>query len=314
MEISHLRDLGEFGMDDPGFIHQWPINSLEELSAVSVEDSLEDSVNHSFSHPMFSLIPSPEASHIDISRPSKMLRTDSWDSSNAGAVSNPQATSFPNQVLSSNSTYANQFGILKHKEDKQSSKSIATFTSNTLASEGSFGNQNCVLKPCQGAKRISRITRLSGNQDHVMAERKRREKLNQRFIALSAVIPGLKKTDKASVLGDAIKYLKQLQERVKMFEEQDRKKSIESAIFVKQYDLYASGDHSSLFEPLPEIEARFCDKDVLIRIHCEKRKGVLEKTVTEIEKLHLSIINSSVMAFGSCTLDITIIAQVIPHN
>lgn len=30
-------------------------------------------------------------------------------------------------------------------------------------------------------------------QDHVIAERKRREKLSQRFIALSAVVPGLKK-------------------------------------------------------------------------------------------------------------------------
>lgn len=33
----------------------------------------------------------------------------------------------------------------------------------------------------------------SHNQEHVMAERKRREKLTQRFIALSAVVPGLKK-------------------------------------------------------------------------------------------------------------------------
>jgi hypothetical protein len=30
-------------------------------------------------------------------------------------------------------------------------------------------------------------------RDHVMAERKRREKLSQRFIALSSILPGLKK-------------------------------------------------------------------------------------------------------------------------
>lgn len=33
----------------------------------------------------------------------------------------------------------------------------------------------------------------SHNQDHILAERKRREKLSQRFIALSAIVPGLKK-------------------------------------------------------------------------------------------------------------------------
>jgi hypothetical protein len=33
----------------------------------------------------------------------------------------------------------------------------------------------------------------SQNQDHILAERKRREKLSQRFIALSKIVPGLKK-------------------------------------------------------------------------------------------------------------------------
>ncbi|KAM7474193.1 hypothetical protein LguiB_021436 [Lonicera macranthoides] len=60
---------------------------------------------------------------------------------------------------------------------------------------------------------------------------------------------------------------------------------------------------------LPEVEASFCDKDVLIRIHCEKRKGVIEKPVAEVEKLQLLVINSSAMSFGSSALDITIIAQ-----
>ncbi|KAF7055590.1 hypothetical protein CFC21_063098 [Triticum aestivum] len=52
-------------------------------------------------------------------------------------------------------------------------------------------------------------------QDHIMAERKRREKINQRFIELSAVIPGLKKMDKGTILADATRYVKELQERVK---------------------------------------------------------------------------------------------------
>lgn len=34
---------------------------------------------------------------------------------------------------------------------------------------------------------------LSQAQEHIIAERSRREKLNQKFIALSALIPGLKK-------------------------------------------------------------------------------------------------------------------------
>ncbi|KAG6409082.1 hypothetical protein SASPL_132114 [Salvia splendens] len=58
---------------------------------------------------------------------------------------------------------------------------------------------------------------------HSLAEKKRREKLSQRFVALSALIPGLKKMDKASILGDAIEHMKGLEERVKGLEERARK-------------------------------------------------------------------------------------------
>lgn len=128
--------------------------------------------------------------------------------------------------------------------------------------------------------------------------------------------------DKASVLGDAIKYMKQLQEKVKTLEEQNRKKNMESVVFVKKSQIFADEDNSSsdenvsggpVNEPLPEIEARVCDKNVLIRIHCEKRKGILEKTIAEVEKFHLTVINTSCMTFGSASLDVTIIAQVLFH-
>lgn len=123
--------------------------------------------------------------------------------------------------------------------------------------------------------------------------------------------------DKASVLGDAIKYIKVLQDRVKTLEEQTRKKSMESVVFVKKYKIYTGNENSPsdenfIDEPLPEIEARFSDnKDVLVRIHCEKRKGILEKTVAEIEKLHLSVVNISSLTFGDSALDITVIAKVL---
>ncbi|CAN4107875.1 unnamed protein product [Withania somnifera] len=212
---------------------------------------------------------------------------------------------------------------MKPKEETTFSSSSITFATeqhhnNNMVSQDSFANQNYMFKA--NNKGVSANGKLTQAQDHIIAERKRRERLSQRFIALSALIPGLKKMDKASVLGDAIKYLKQLQERVKMLEEQTKKKSVESVVFVKKYELYGDGENSSsdenyssgtvpADEPLPETEARISEKDVLIRIHCEKRKGIVEKTVAEIEKLHLSVINTTALSFGTSALDITIIAQ-----
>ncbi|CAI0430708.1 unnamed protein product [Linum tenue] len=153
-------------------------------------------------------------------------------------------------------------------------------------------------------------------QDHILAERKRREKLSQRFIALSSIVPGLKKMDKASVLGDAIKYVKHLQEKIKQLEEQTKKRTVESVVLVKRYHLPAADDdddHSNSSSnddaELPEIEARASERDVMIRIHCEKQPGVLAKVLSEVESLRLSIVNSSVLPFGNSTLDITIVAQ-----
>ncbi|KAL9243019.1 hypothetical protein vseg_016960 [Gypsophila vaccaria] len=54
--------------------------------------------------------------------------------------------------------------------------------------------------------------------NHVEAERQRREKLNQRFYALRAVVPNISKMDKASLLGDAISYITELQMKLRVLE------------------------------------------------------------------------------------------------
>ncbi|XP_016507543.1 transcription factor bHLH18 [Nicotiana tabacum] len=156
-------------------------------------------------------------------------------------------------------------------------------------------------------------------QDHVMAERKRRERLTQRFIALSTLIPNLKKLDKASVLGDAIKYIKQLEEQVKTLEEKAKNCSDESAVAVKRarvlssYDEYSSSsdENSSIStdRSFPDIEVRVSDGNFMISIYCKKQTGIIKEIYNEVEKLHLSIISSSVMPFGYSTTHMTIIAQ-----
>lgn len=114
--------------------------------------------------------------------------------------------------------------------------------------------------------------------------------------------------DKASILEDAISYLKKLQDKVKSLE----------GILVSSSDEIISNssgstitDSSSSSSSLPEIEARVCNKDVLIQVLCHKKKGALGKIVGEIGKLNLSVVNSSVITFGDSALNVSLVAQVI---
>ncbi|KAF7070016.1 hypothetical protein CFC21_075575 [Triticum aestivum] len=159
-------------------------------------------------------------------------------------------------------------------------------------------------------------------QDHIIAERRRREKINQRFIELSTVIPNLKKMDKATILGDAVKYVRELQDKVKTMEDDDSAAAtttttIRSAVLVSKKIKSDDDDEDedageSSHSGLPEIEVRVSgEKTVLVRIHCKNARGLLVRVLAEVEELRLAITHTSVMPFPADTAIITITAKVL---
>uniref|UniRef100_A0A0D9WWT1 BHLH domain-containing protein n=1 Tax=Leersia perrieri TaxID=77586 RepID=A0A0D9WWT1_9ORYZ len=72
-------------------------------------------------------------------------------------------------------------------------------------------------KGASGSRKVGAVQGdFSGN--HVMKERRRREKLNEKFIILRSLVPFMTKMDKASILGDTIEYVKQLRKRIQDLE------------------------------------------------------------------------------------------------
>ncbi|KAG2298643.1 hypothetical protein Bca52824_035115 [Brassica carinata] len=141
-----------------------------------------------------------------------------------------------------------------------------------------------------------------------------------KFIALSALLPGLKKAHKITVLDDAISRLKQLQEQIrKLNEEKEATRHMESMILVNKSKVFfneeaslsssSSSDHEQFDQQLPKIEAKVAQNEVLIRIHCEKSKGSMIDILNTIENLQLLVENSIVLPFGNSILDITVLAQ-----
>ncbi|XP_050292039.1 transcription factor bHLH25-like isoform X1 [Quercus robur] len=333
MEISSAKWLSELGMDEYNYIHQSHTNTLDGFTTHDMATAMVENFQQSLSSESYSSYPTftekatttlSNTSAETFQRPAKQPKTNSWDSCITDHVSPIPSSS---HILS----FENSISMLTNPQEFYGSHDSSLKLNNEMVSQAnihfppliskdSFENQDYAPKASlQGIKRTySSMTRNPSNaQDHIIAERRRREKLGERFIALSAIVPGLKKMDKASVLGEAINYVKELQERIKLFEEQTKKRTVESVVFVKKSQLSADDDTSSCNEnsdnysdeALLEIEARISEKDVLIRIHCEKQKGAIVKILSEIEKLHLIVVNSSVLPFGNSTIDITIIAQ-----
>ncbi|CAK7355426.1 unnamed protein product [Dovyalis caffra] len=201
-------------------------------------------------------------SQVSIERPAKQPKT----SQHASPSSSSDTISFHNSNSPPATTSQRIYGL--------GNSTLAP--KNDVGSDGYINYEMIQHVMSKVAKKISAIMSRSAlrGQDHVLAERKRREMLSQRFIALSAVVPGLKKVS----------------------DDEDSSST----------DVNSDG---CCDQPLPEIETRVSDKDVLIRIHCEKQKECLTKILSEIEKLHLNVINSSTLSFGNYTLDVTVAAE-----
>ncbi|KAM0937959.1 putative transcription factor bHLH family [Dioscorea sansibarensis] len=301
MDVLSARWFSEQGVDELNSLtNQWELSSLDDFIIQTypqdhIQQCLSSSSSSFQSHATSSSItPQPLNISVDVEKPKKMLKTNSWNSRQA-----PDAS--PTSILSFTSG-------LDSRVNRQNDK-------DQFIIEDVKPKDLGILFDSNSKRKLS--TKPPSYQDHIIAERKRREKLSQKFIALSSIIPNLKKMDKATVLGDAIKYVKQLQERVKTLEEETKKKKKK-----RDHEVSSSRtsedkeDHNMNDQPyddhdsIPEIEARACEKTVLIKISCQHRKGVIVKSLLEIEKLNLTVTNTSVMSFPSSSLHLSVIAQI----
>ncbi|XP_076912294.1 transcription factor bHLH18-like [Bidens hawaiensis] len=183
---------------------------------------------------------------------------------------------------------------------------------------------NELLGSIQLPKRRS-STRRNHRQakEHIMAERKRREKLTQRFISLAATLPEIKKMDKATVLDDASKHIKNLQNRVKELEEtstsgkniiQESTTSMSKSKSHGELEAYYFIDETNSLpcnsDYNPGIKVRKIGSNVLVRIYCQRNSSIALKALSEMERLHFTVMCNSVLPVSDTDALITIIAQI----
>ncbi|PPD79354.1 hypothetical protein GOBAR_DD23710 [Gossypium barbadense] len=140
--------------------------------------------------------------------------------------------------------------------------------------------------------------------NHVEAERQRREKLNQKFYALRAVVPNVSKMDKASLLGDAISYINEL--RTKVQDADSEKEELQKQLDEMKKQL-ASKESCWTAPPPPDedrnmsnklieldIDVKIIGLDAMIRIQCSKKNHPAARLMTALKELDLDVHHASV--------------------
>uniref|UniRef100_A0A7N0TQT6 BHLH domain-containing protein n=1 Tax=Kalanchoe fedtschenkoi TaxID=63787 RepID=A0A7N0TQT6_KALFE len=155
--------------------------------------------------------------------------------------------------------------------------------------------------------------------NHVLAERRRREKLKRRFLVLRSLVPTTAKVDKISILDDTIKYLKELERKIDELESaketaantettmvtksaQDGTKETSSYNYEVEETHIASKKRRKAFdtggnninrrasskrECNDDLVVEVEDKDVRVEVRCGWRKGLVPEVMEALSDLDL---------------------------
>ncbi|KAH7405204.1 hypothetical protein KP509_15G060700 [Ceratopteris richardii] len=127
--------------------------------------------------------------------------------------------------------------------------------------------------------------------NHVEAERQRREKLNQRFYALRAVVPNISKMDKASLLGDAIAYILELQEKLKCVQ-QERDELLgrsNSTIGADVSTISQKIDEANPSSSKQHVIVKVKDGEAMVQMSCPRKDHPLNSLINGLQELNLEV-------------------------
>jgi hypothetical protein len=128
--------------------------------------------------------------------------------------------------------------------------------------------------------------------NHVEAERQRREKLNQRFYALRAVVPNISKMDKASLLGDAIAYINELQAKLKVMEA-DRERFGSTSRDAST--LEGNPNTENLYGP-PNVDIQAAHDEVIVRVSCPLDSHPASRVIQAFKEAQVTVVESKIAA------------------
>ncbi|KAF5956895.1 hypothetical protein HYC85_004120 [Camellia sinensis] len=204
------------------------------------------------------------------------------------------------------------FGVPKESyEERNMKKEITITTCRSLSESGASDLEgpffsNSKLMNIRSKKRGRKTVRSRETPpiNHVQAERQRRENLNNRFYALRSVVPNVSRMDKASVLADAVSYIKELKAKVGELEAKHRVESQSHKAKVCMTDMYnnnpsafsssSSSSYGIANAADAEVEVKMLGTDAMIRVHCVDVNYPCARLMDTLRGLDFGVTHASV--------------------
>ncbi|CAL2279698.1 unnamed protein product [Prunus armeniaca] len=178
---------------------------------------------------------------------------------------------------------------------------------------------------------------------NLVAERKRRKKLNERLFALRALVPNISKLDRASILGDAIEYVQELQKQAKQLQDElddhaedegpknsgitghhnNIQSEIQSgldpggpktdhqhdSVSKQSQDSDVIHDHKTQqMEPQVEV-AQLDGNQFFVKVFCEHKPGGFVRLMEALSSLSLEVINANVTSFRCLVSNVFVVER-----
>ncbi|CAL1381034.1 unnamed protein product [Linum trigynum] len=140
---------------------------------------------------------------------------------------------------------------------------------------------------------------------NLMAERRRRKRLNDRLSMLRSIVPKISKMDRTSILGDTIDYMKELLESINRLQQEVKVEEV-GEDGVKQVKLITTLVESRPSEALvrnsPKFSVERREAETRINVCCAPKPGLLLSTVNTIDALGLEIQQCVISCFNDFSM------------
>ncbi|XP_037469403.1 transcription factor bHLH93-like [Triticum dicoccoides] len=169
---------------------------------------------------------------------------------------------------------------------------------------GAFGPGPMAALPPGPASRKKRVEGMPSK--NLMAERRRRKRLNDRLSMLRSVVPKISKMDRTSILGDTIDYMKELLERIRRLQEEMEEAcphqhpgpaAAAAAPLLSVFRELNPNEMLARNTPKFEVERKE-EGDTRVEVYCAAKPGLLLSTVGTLDTLGLDIQQCVVSCFN----------------